>query len=591
MVWPAAATIAVCVVLSALLSADHARDVWHTGAFYDTDDAMRAVQLRGWLAGQSWYDLSVQRLDPPAGVFMHWSRIVDMPLAALVSLATPFFGAEMAERFARLIFPAMCLAALFASAGWTASVLGGRRAVLPAIILCFLGAPFLGQFVPGRIDHHAPQIVLLMLMTGGLMAAYEPRRARYAGLAALCAALSLSISLENLPLIALMVASLPLAFVTQGAHVRSALLWFAAAFAVAIVGLFVATVGPAHRFEAACDALSIAHVGAALVGCAVLAGLAAGTTYLASARARLIAVCASAPLPILALRVTGPQCLGDPFVALDPLVRDIWLHHVGEVEPLLSFLRTSEWTALAMVVPLVIALALAGVGARDGTGVSRGRYALLAALLAMTLAVAGWGIRALTSGLPLVAVVGAPWLLRATDRVGGGRLTRIAAATLAALPLSPLLLTILLPADAAPSSEGGTLACVRPAALAPLATLEPGTILAPIDMGSHLLAFTPHGVFAAPYHRDNAGNRLAIDALMATPDEARAIVEKAGATYIAVCATSGQAKVMTARAPHGLAAMLLAGQTPDWLEPVALASPQKVFRVRQPWGLRTTTGG
>ena len=589
--WPAAATIAVCVVLSTLLSADHARDVWHTGAFYDTDDAMRAVQLRGWLAGQSWYDLSVPRLDPPAGVFMHWSRIVDMPLAALVSLATPFFGAELAERFARLIFPAMCLAALFASAGWTASVLGGRRTVRPAIILCFLGAPFLGQFVPGRIDHHAPQIVLLMLMTGGLMAAYAPCRARYAGLAALCAALSLSISLENLPFIALLVASLPLLFVTQGAQARSALAWFAATFALAIVGLFVATVGPGHRFAAACDALSIAHVGAALVGCAVLAGLAVGTRYLAGVRARLIAVCACAPLPILALRVVGPNCLGDPFVALDPLVRDIWLHHVNEVEPLFSFLRTSPWAALAMVIPILAALARAGIGARAGTGLQRARYALLAALLAMTLAMAGWGIRVLTSGLPLVAVVGAPWLLRAADSVGRGRLTRIAAAAMAALPLSPLLLAFLFPADAVPSSEGGTLACVTPAALAPLATLEPGTILAPIDMGSHLLAFTSHGVFAAPYHRDNVGNRLAIDALMATPDAARAIVEKAGATYVAVCATSGQVKVMTARAPHGLAAALLAGQTPDWLAPVTLASPQKVFRVKRSWDLRTTTGG
>src|SRR5437763_434317 len=48
-------------------------------SFGDTDDAMRLVEIRDFLAGQGWFDLHQYRLDPPAGLPMHWSRLVDLP--------------------------------------------------------------------------------------------------------------------------------------------------------------------------------------------------------------------------------------------------------------------------------------------------------------------------------------------------------------------------------------------------------------------------------------------------------------------------------------------------------------------------------
>src|SRR5260370_17505466 len=48
-----------------------------------TDDAMRLVEVRDLIAGQAWFDLAQHRLDPP-GVSMHWSPVVDSPLAALI---------------------------------------------------------------------------------------------------------------------------------------------------------------------------------------------------------------------------------------------------------------------------------------------------------------------------------------------------------------------------------------------------------------------------------------------------------------------------------------------------------------------------
>ncbi|MGJ3628423.1 hypothetical protein AB5I41_18450 [Sphingomonas sp. MMS24-JH45] len=50
----------------------------------DTDDNMRMMQVRGLLAGQGWFDLTNYRLNPPAGFNIHWSRLVDLPIAALI---------------------------------------------------------------------------------------------------------------------------------------------------------------------------------------------------------------------------------------------------------------------------------------------------------------------------------------------------------------------------------------------------------------------------------------------------------------------------------------------------------------------------
>jgi len=44
-----------------------------------TDDAMRLVEVRDLLGGQSWFDLTQYRLAPPEGVRMHWSRLIDLP--------------------------------------------------------------------------------------------------------------------------------------------------------------------------------------------------------------------------------------------------------------------------------------------------------------------------------------------------------------------------------------------------------------------------------------------------------------------------------------------------------------------------------
>ncbi len=79
----------------------------------DTDDAMRLVEMRAWLNGpgllSGWYDLHQSRLQPPGGVDMHWSRLIDAGLAGLFTFFHLFADQADAERLMRAWWPLLWL--------------------------------------------------------------------------------------------------------------------------------------------------------------------------------------------------------------------------------------------------------------------------------------------------------------------------------------------------------------------------------------------------------------------------------------------------------------------------------------------------
>ena len=68
----------------------------------DTDDAMRLVQMREWLARPDllggWFDMHQARMQPPLAVDMHWSRLIDAGLACLLVFFQLFTDQLDAER-------------------------------------------------------------------------------------------------------------------------------------------------------------------------------------------------------------------------------------------------------------------------------------------------------------------------------------------------------------------------------------------------------------------------------------------------------------------------------------------------------------
>jgi hypothetical protein len=580
--FPLWGAIALALAGAAALGWLRAQTVWTSGAFFDSDDAMRAVEVRDLLAGQSWFDMTAARLDPPTGMVSHWSRVVDAPLAALKHFFGLFLSPETAERATRLVFPFALLATLLRLAAWNATIFAGKGARLAAVWLTFLSGPMFLQFAPGRIDHHAPQIVLLMAALGCFLRGLDPAKARSMAVSAACMALSFAISLENAPFFVVMIAALPALFVLDGAKARAPLAWFAVGALVAFPLTLAATVAPARYFASACDAYSLVHFAAIIIGALGLLALAAAAQRLASPRGRAVAAVLAGGAVIATVVLVAPNCLGDPLGGLDPRLRDLWQSQVAESKPLFSLLAKSPNIVFAIALPVLLGLASALIGAWMQDGVARRRWIVVAGAIVAGFAAGLWQVRVFSSVTPIaMAALGVAALVLA--RRLGATLAPLARGGLIGafgLIASPMGLALALPTPPDAASQGPDFTCLSPAALAPLAGLPPAWIVAPVDMGAHLLAHTPHSVFAAPYHRNNHGNRIAIDAFLSPPAEAERILRDAGAELVIWCASKKKPNVLVERAPNGLAGALARGEVPAWLERKAVNGPLRVFTLR-----------
>lgn len=594
--FPLWGTIALAAAAAIGLTFPQTQQVWSTGAFFDTDDAMRAVQVRDLLAGQPWFDMTSYRLDPPAGVFSHWSRVVDAPLAAMQLFFRLFLSTERAEIVARLLFPLALLVLLFRLSPWYARALDTTASRHIAVFLALLTGAMYMQFVPGRIDHHAPQIVLLMTAFGFFLRGLDPAFARAMLPASAAMALSLAISLENLPFFAVMLASAPIIFALDGAKLRPVLLWLAAGIGLCIPATYAATVAPSRYLIAACDAYSSVYVGAFLVGATALAALSLFSARLSTIGARACAVGIAALAVVATFIAIHPQCVGDPLGGVDPLVRELWLSHVTEATPLWKFWKRSPNVIPTTALPVLFGFAVALAQALRTKDLVRQRWAIAAAMVAVGfLGGMFWQVRIFTSVTPLAMAPLVVLVAALAERVTASfsALTRALCAFVICLAVTPVGWATVLPqtdqdealsAKPAPAAEQKKKpdygACRKREVLSTLAQIAPARVVASFDFGPYLLAYTQHSAFAGPYHRDNQGNRLLADAFLAEPSAAETILRKAGAQLVLWC--PGEPAGFIKLAPNGLAAALSRGETPTWLarKDMPGTSPLAVYELK-----------
>ena len=147
-------TLVLCFALAAAayfgIGLPRLLEIWGLGPYFDTDDAMRMVQVRDLLAGQSWYDMTAWQLDPPHGMFSHWSRVVDAPVAGLVLFFRLFLDDVFAERAARIAFPALMTAGLFVAGLHAARVFAKESMRLFGIAAMLFCGVLFWQFPAGR---------------------------------------------------------------------------------------------------------------------------------------------------------------------------------------------------------------------------------------------------------------------------------------------------------------------------------------------------------------------------------------------------------------------------------------------------------
>ena len=548
-----------------------------SGMGWGPDDQLRLVQLRDWMAGQSWFDTVQYRIAFPDSQPMHWPRLIELPLVFVIALLSPVIGASAAEVAAMVIVPLVGLGlAMWVIAKIAGELFPARIALLSAALTA-TAVPVVSQLRPMRIDHHGWQIVLALV---ALWTMFWPDK-RKAGLVMGSAlALWLSISLEGLPLSASFIALLAWRWaVVQDEGVR--LFWTLAGFLGVSILLYLVNHG---QFDAAvnyCDAISPAHLFACIAGALVI--LPAIRFAPASWSIRLIALGLAGALALGILYAAAPECVGSAFGDLDPLVREYWLVNVGEGMPVWSQPWDKNFTLFggSIIVGLgaLVYMKWKRPGVDDADAVDSNKLFLLAYALVwafvMSLLVQRAAAVAAAYAVPLMA-----WAVdygfrkaRAMERP----VQRIAATVAVVFlilpgPLAVGLVNAVTGEEEKVNAEQpeGALTCDSVESLARLNALPQTNIIAPFDFGPQILVQTPHSVLATSHHRNDSAMADQIRIFTSEPDLARDILEARNIRYIAACPDEAELGIYAGKHPDGLWSRLSKEQAFDWLQPVHL---------------------
>ena len=548
-------------------------------SFPDPDDAMRLVQVRDWLAGQSWFDVTQYRLSPPTGGPMHWSRLVDVPIAAVELLARPFAGQYGAETVALFLVPLLTLGITMLLVYRLGEKLMGGSGALLAVLATPASLGAMKQMKIMRIDHHGWQIVFALVAMIGLLDTRRPMRSGIA--AGIAMAFWLNVSIEGLPFAAALGAWFAFEWLRDASAVER-LKSYLGALAIGSAGLFAATHWPSVWSAHPHDVLNDAHLaafGAAWVACMIVVRPGLRTRW-----SRALALAGAGAASAAAMFAVDLHALQGPFSSLDPLVRTYWYNGVDEGMPIWKLSRGNAAAGLAQpVVGLVGAL----VAIWRTRGPERHAWVMFAYLLGAITLSAVFVIREATTG-SVLSLAGTAYLCE----LALTRARKLTFVPIRAVATAGALL-IMAPAYAAPAlmmpadprlinAMASSDECVKKSELDKLATLAPSNLATPLDITPAILAGTPHRMIAGGYHRNDAGIHDVIMLFMGPTSGAREILERRRIDYVVFCPHTSESIWWSHNGPNGLSAMLNAGRAPDWLEPVDLhLRALRVWRVRK----------
>jgi hypothetical protein len=554
-------------------------------ALPDTDDNLRLAQVRALLGGQGWYDLVQHRFDPAhGGANIHWSRLVDLPLAVIILLAKPFVGGADAERIAVAFAPQIPLLLLMFSLALTMKRLVSERAwPLPVIgLLCAYST--IAMFAPLRIDHHGWQLALLALAVSGMA---DPKRARGGAVLGISTGLSLSVGLEMMIYLALLGGATVLLWVADRDQRRRLASYAAALVATSGAG-FLIFASEANR-QAVCDALSPVWLSDAAVGGAVMLGLA--LLKLDGWKARLAAAAAGGAAIAAFHALAWPNCL-QRLEGVSPEATELWLDHVREARPFYRHAWRIGTTALALPVVALFGWALliwnawrTGAEGRDlffrTSGVALPAVASLALLFWQMRAAPAAQMMALPAATALIVLVAHPWFQSPKLWKHVAAIALVLLAFGAAVPLSLQLV----PREKARPERAkvaqANRRCPSMAALAPINEQPQGTVFTFIDLGPRLIVATHHSAIGGPYHRNDKAIADVMKSFRGDAGEAHRIITEYRSDYLLVCPDMSTATIFMSEARNGFYGQLVDGKVPAWLRPVPLPkdSPFKMWKV------------
>jgi hypothetical protein len=538
----------------------------------DPDDFMRLVQVRDWMAGQSWFDVTQYRINPPDGGLMHWSRILDLPIAGMIWLGQLFLPREGAEYATLLFLPLLYLGLLMALLFRTARQLATEKVALAAVALLPTFPLVVRQFLPGRIDHHSWQILMAAL---AMYALFDRNQKRGAYLMAFALAFWMHVSIEGLPYVGMFGAIMGAFYLfpanSGDQNTERRLIDFSNGLAAFSIGLWGTTQASANLSVAYCDAVSWPLIATLLFVCAGLNlvhyGLRPRTLL-----TRAISICVIGAAGAALFVTLSNSCALDPFGQLTPLVQEFWHETIAEGLPIHD--QAASVISLLLFVPL-----LAGVWTililrnADDSAVRKQWLTLFALVLMATLL--SFVVQRTAGAAELFSIIAiAALLLWTLQRIGQlqNPLIRVFGAAFAVVMMLPMTAFVvgdaLFAAPTQPEVSKTAMTKHRACDFADLNSLPTGRIFTTMAPGPEILYRTKHSVYVSGYHRNAAAMDRLIATMLGPTENAQAVLRDAKIDYVVFCPSHFEAESYL-KARKTSFAQTLAAKTPQiWLHPV-----------------------
>lgn len=548
----------------------------------DSDDAARLVQVREFMAGAPWFDTTTATMGGPHGVLSHWSRLIDLPLAMLIKVASLVTTNATAELITRAVWPLLVLAPLLYTIHRSVAARSGEQAGRIALALSVLLPLGVYQFAVGRIDHHN---VMISATVSAALVMWANSNSRDAWrLAGALSGLALLIGYEALlPAVALAVLAAAWGLI-DNRQARAAQAFTVAMFAAIAIG-FALTIPPSRWMDIRCDAISLNLVAlSGIAGAALYYALRPQTQWAMATRFAIAATGAAAGLAVYGL--LEPKCLAGPMGQLPPELRPIWLDYVAESR---SIVRDFFAGRIEQALGLLLFFG-AGIVAQAWRLRSSRSVADLFFLCVVTAfaAFACWQYKyvAYASFVALVPIASWVSTLQGNETVRTSSLRLMAtillgqSTLLGASNAAQKVLIGTADTGAIHSLTANAEECEVNTALRDLNALPSGRIAAHIDLGAYVIADTPHRALSAPYHR-------IADAIIAnhnifaarTPEVAAQILAREQVDYVVTCKGLDDPFIDSDEWRGTLRADLVHGKAPSYLERVTLANPATLFSV------------
>lgn len=553
----------------------------------DPDPWLRLTLAREWLTSGDWYNHLVPRTNTPiGGITSPWTRPVDMVIAALATMQPDTVELNLRLMRAALIAPAIWMVALLMGIYRIVRLYSPLPSAYLMASLMVAAMPVTwNYFGVGNADHHAPLAALFVWVMGSVLRpTIRPAQAILAGV---LVALMLWISFEAIILIAIIYLWFGLAWLRGDYSNTRALAIMASAAAITSTAALMVEYPRAQWLHAQYDTLSIVYVSLiALSAC--LSWLMVKTM---GHPKRYLIITSAGVMAALAVVIMFPALIHGPYGGLSPYITSHFMPRISEAKPFYKIELLPLLATAYLPIATMFLLAAAWLKPRYAFYPKQSASILtyfIGTTLLLYLSQQRWSyyLLPLTSAAlaPFIACLFAPedarvagqWPARAlatlTPSQQALRRMPIIALVLA-LPMICLLLDQALTPknDADAQLMGQRNACyssarqlIRSGELTRALGSTPMNILAPTDLGTEILFFTPHRIVASNYHREGDGIQYVWESeTLETAPALRSYLEKRKIDVLLVCPN-------LTNSPESILVQYLSGAAlANWLQPIA----------------------